>query len=199
MGPPALLPGFLSPLKIHRPRPGLNPRTLGPVASTLTTSPLVLYIPAIITVNNMVFWDMMPCGLVEFVLPMFCKNMPSSSSQYFFSCFGPHWPVLSLCPCILQWSSIFSFHTYFLNALAGSLPCPSSSHWLPCRAVSFSLSLYLTLSFPMQLTLLLPPSPPPPFLTALARSPSCLISYHWVALWSCVLFWREYVFKFGPV
>jgi hypothetical protein len=27
--------GFLSPLKIHR----LNPRTLGPVASTLTTSP----------------------------------------------------------------------------------------------------------------------------------------------------------------
>jgi hypothetical protein len=28
--------GFLSPLKIHRPRPGLNPR---PVASTLTTSP----------------------------------------------------------------------------------------------------------------------------------------------------------------
>ena len=29
----------LSPLKIHRPRPGSNPRTLGPVASTLTTSP----------------------------------------------------------------------------------------------------------------------------------------------------------------
>jgi hypothetical protein len=27
----------LSPLKIDRPRPGLNPRTLGPVASTLTT------------------------------------------------------------------------------------------------------------------------------------------------------------------
>jgi hypothetical protein len=31
--------GFLSPLKIHRPRSGSNPRTLGPVASTLTTSP----------------------------------------------------------------------------------------------------------------------------------------------------------------
>jgi hypothetical protein len=31
--------GFLSHLKIHLPRPGLNPRTLGPVASTLTTSP----------------------------------------------------------------------------------------------------------------------------------------------------------------
>jgi hypothetical protein len=30
--------GFLSPLKIHQPRPGSNPRTLGPVASTLTTS-----------------------------------------------------------------------------------------------------------------------------------------------------------------
>jgi hypothetical protein len=30
---------ILLPLKIHRPRPGLNPRTLGPVASTLTTSP----------------------------------------------------------------------------------------------------------------------------------------------------------------
>jgi hypothetical protein len=28
-------------LKIHRPRPGLNPRTLGPVASTLTTRPVV--------------------------------------------------------------------------------------------------------------------------------------------------------------
>jgi hypothetical protein len=46
MGPTALLPlrrklcyRFLSPLKIHRPRPGLNPQTLGPVASTLTTSP----------------------------------------------------------------------------------------------------------------------------------------------------------------
>jgi hypothetical protein len=46
MGPTALLPlrrklcyGFLSPLKIHRPRPGFNPQTLGPVASTLITSP----------------------------------------------------------------------------------------------------------------------------------------------------------------
>jgi hypothetical protein len=46
MGPTALLPlrrkwcsGFLSPFKIHRPRSGSNPRTLGPVASTLTTSP----------------------------------------------------------------------------------------------------------------------------------------------------------------
>jgi hypothetical protein len=42
MGPMALLPlrrklcyGFLSPLKIHHPLPGLNPRTLGPVPSTL--------------------------------------------------------------------------------------------------------------------------------------------------------------------
>jgi hypothetical protein len=46
MGLTALLPlrrkwcyGFLSPFKIHRPRSGSNPRTLGPVASTLTTSP----------------------------------------------------------------------------------------------------------------------------------------------------------------
>jgi hypothetical protein len=31
--------GFLSSLRIHRPRPGFNPRTLGPVASTLTTRP----------------------------------------------------------------------------------------------------------------------------------------------------------------
>jgi hypothetical protein len=30
---------ILSPLKIHHPRPGLNPRTLGPVAGTLTTRP----------------------------------------------------------------------------------------------------------------------------------------------------------------
>jgi hypothetical protein len=30
---------FLSPLNIHRPRPGLNPRTLGPMASTPTISP----------------------------------------------------------------------------------------------------------------------------------------------------------------
>jgi hypothetical protein len=44
MGPMALLPSegkravdFLSLLKLHRPRLGLNPRTLGPVASTLTT------------------------------------------------------------------------------------------------------------------------------------------------------------------
>jgi hypothetical protein len=42
MGPTALLPlqrkscyGFFSPLRIHRPRPGLSPRTLDPVASTL--------------------------------------------------------------------------------------------------------------------------------------------------------------------
>jgi hypothetical protein len=46
MGPTALLPlrrkwcsGILSPIKIHRPRSGSNPQTLGPVASTLTTSP----------------------------------------------------------------------------------------------------------------------------------------------------------------
>jgi hypothetical protein len=43
---PALLPirrkmcyGFELPLKIDRPRKGLNPRTLGPVASTITTRP----------------------------------------------------------------------------------------------------------------------------------------------------------------
>jgi hypothetical protein len=30
---------FLLPLKIHRPRSGSNPRTLGPVVNTLTTSP----------------------------------------------------------------------------------------------------------------------------------------------------------------
>jgi hypothetical protein len=37
--PKEVVLGFLSPLKIHRPRSGSNPRTLGPVASTLTTSP----------------------------------------------------------------------------------------------------------------------------------------------------------------
>jgi hypothetical protein len=44
MGPPDLLPlqrksccEFVSPLEIHR--PGLNPQTLGPIASTLTTIP----------------------------------------------------------------------------------------------------------------------------------------------------------------
>jgi hypothetical protein len=47
MGPKALLPlrrkwcsGFLSPLKIHRPRSGSNPRTLGPVANL---RPLLLW------------------------------------------------------------------------------------------------------------------------------------------------------------
>jgi hypothetical protein len=46
MGPTALLPlrrksryGFVSPLKIHRPRPGMNPRTLGTMASTINTRP----------------------------------------------------------------------------------------------------------------------------------------------------------------
>jgi hypothetical protein len=45
-GPTALLPlrrkacyGVLSPLKIHRHRPGLNSRTSGSVASSLTTRP----------------------------------------------------------------------------------------------------------------------------------------------------------------
>jgi hypothetical protein len=33
--------GFISPLKIHRPRLGLNPQTLGPMESTLTTRPVV--------------------------------------------------------------------------------------------------------------------------------------------------------------
>jgi hypothetical protein len=44
MGPTALLPlrrkkycGFLWPLKVHCPRTGLNPRTSGPMASTLAT------------------------------------------------------------------------------------------------------------------------------------------------------------------
>jgi hypothetical protein len=31
--------GFLWPLKIHRPRPGLNSQTLGPMASMITTTP----------------------------------------------------------------------------------------------------------------------------------------------------------------
>jgi hypothetical protein len=31
--------GFLSPLKIHRPRPSLNPRTLGPMTSTIIIKP----------------------------------------------------------------------------------------------------------------------------------------------------------------
>jgi hypothetical protein len=46
MGQTALLPirgkscyGFLSPLESHRPRPGLNPRTFGPMASTLASKP----------------------------------------------------------------------------------------------------------------------------------------------------------------
>jgi hypothetical protein len=30
---------ILSPIKIHRPRPGFNPRTLGPMASTITARP----------------------------------------------------------------------------------------------------------------------------------------------------------------
>jgi hypothetical protein len=46
VGPTALRPlrrnscyGYLSPLKIHRPRPDLNPRTSNPIASTITTRP----------------------------------------------------------------------------------------------------------------------------------------------------------------
>jgi hypothetical protein len=46
MGPTALLTlrrkaccGFLSPLKIHLPRQGLSPRTLGPMANMLTVIP----------------------------------------------------------------------------------------------------------------------------------------------------------------
>jgi hypothetical protein len=35
--PKEIVPRFLSPLKIYRPRPGLNPRTFGPIASTVTT------------------------------------------------------------------------------------------------------------------------------------------------------------------
>jgi hypothetical protein len=31
--------GFLSPLKIHRSQPGLNPPTLGPIATTITIRP----------------------------------------------------------------------------------------------------------------------------------------------------------------
>jgi hypothetical protein len=31
--------GFLSPLKFHRSRLGLNPQTLGPIASTITITP----------------------------------------------------------------------------------------------------------------------------------------------------------------
>jgi hypothetical protein len=58
MGQTALLPlrrtlcsGFLSPLKIHRPRSGSNPRTLGPVASTLITTILIFITAMIAEVN----------------------------------------------------------------------------------------------------------------------------------------------------
>jgi hypothetical protein len=71
-GPTVLLPlrrkwksGFLSPLKIHRPRSGSNPRTLGPVASTLTTSPprttFAFYFLKIICLN----WS--PCHATAFL------------------------------------------------------------------------------------------------------------------------------------
>jgi hypothetical protein len=55
MGPMALLPPlrkaccrFLLPLKIHRPRLGLNPKTLGATASKLTTRPLRTTNPCIL-------------------------------------------------------------------------------------------------------------------------------------------------------
>jgi hypothetical protein len=63
MGPTALLPlrrkscyGFLSPLKIHRPRPGLNPRTVSPVVSTLPLDHLGRLHAFLTSVSDGVAW-----------------------------------------------------------------------------------------------------------------------------------------------
>jgi hypothetical protein len=64
--------GFLSPLKIHRPGSGSNPRTLGPVASTLTTS------PPRATVRYLVFYNTTGCKILR---NLFSLNAPSILSS----------------------------------------------------------------------------------------------------------------------
>jgi hypothetical protein len=43
--------GFLLPLKIHHPWVGLNPQTLGPIASTITIRPLRVTVMEVSTIT----------------------------------------------------------------------------------------------------------------------------------------------------
>lgn len=101
----------------------------------------ILYIPAI-TVNNMVFQGMTPCGLVEI-----CQGVGGTYRLHFPSfswvVLAPNDMLAVLCPLLVTLYSPVEFNLLFplvfLGTLAGSLPCPTISHFLPCRTVYFSV------------------------------------------------------------
>jgi hypothetical protein len=123
MGPTALFPlrrcakDFIT-LKIHRPRPGLNPRTLGPVASTLTTRPvyhLVLHErrPLVVTA----LWNRLPVG----VYLMFSGNTQSSLIRIRFLCYDTHRATSSVSYSVFLYA-LTKLQTYpLLQWICGSL------------------------------------------------------------------------------
>jgi hypothetical protein len=92
--------GFTSPPKegvlrifvaLKNPSPwlGFNPRTLGPMANTLTITPPRRQ------VSVMIFWFVMPCGLVggyQVFVRTYCLHLQGFTSQKctVHTCMGPH-------------------------------------------------------------------------------------------------------------
>jgi hypothetical protein len=81
MGLPAILPlgrkaycGFLSPLKIHHPRPGLNPRTFGPMASTLFITSRMERM-TIVIIRNELHWNVY--NKTVYILSFACRRCES--------------------------------------------------------------------------------------------------------------------------
>ena len=92
--------------------------------------------------NNTVFQGMTPYGLVEIcqgVGETYCLHFPS----FFWVFQAPNDLLAVLCPFLVTLYSPVKFNLLFphvfLGALAGSLLCPTVSHLIPRRNVSFSV------------------------------------------------------------
>jgi len=85
---------------------------------------------------------MTPCGLVEI-----CQGVGGTYRLHFPSfswvVLAPNDMLAVLCPLLVTLYSPVEFNLLFplvfLGTLAGSLPCPTISHFLPCRTVYFSV------------------------------------------------------------
>jgi hypothetical protein len=83
---------FLLPLKIHRPRSDLNPRTLGPMASTLTTRPPMTAAPYCVSIIFRNVWicsDLSVWPVVNKVVSLYelhKSRFPCQILAYFISC-----------------------------------------------------------------------------------------------------------------
>jgi hypothetical protein len=121
--------GFLSQLKIHCSRPGLDPRTLGPMASTITARPprtTRLYNSAVSEVY--VLYRIKRCDIKSEVFPEVALSpffvYMDSSWVYRFS---SHLCGIRLCVfCHMLGACLWGIFVFSSRTLAPSVPLPST-------------------------------------------------------------------------